>query len=122
MEFELNREEFSKDDFNAKDYLNSVLKNFKEVDSSSDIIAFKLKITQREFSNEIDLNSNNVLKSNKTIANDLKIVHQLNSNVLDKINSTVKENKSSFNTDTPCKLLSANDHLNNAINLLHKNN
>lgn len=121
MEIEIKREKFSEENFKVKDYLNFLLKNSKDVEPSSDILAFKLKMFQREFSNEIDLNSNNVLKSNKTIKNDLVLVHQLNSNVLDKINSIVKDNRSNFNPDIPSKIISANEHLNNAITLLHKN-
>ena len=69
---DLNRENFSNENFNPKDFLNNLFnKNInnqnKSNDIDSDIFSFKLKILQREFSNEIDLNSNNVLKSTKTI-------------------------------------------------------
>ena len=59
---DLNRENFSNEIFNPKDFLNNLFnKNInnqnKNNDIDSDIFSFKLKILQREFSNEINKNN-----------------------------------------------------------------
>lgn len=86
MEIVINKEGFSSENFNQKDYLNSLLSKIPE-GQSSDILSFKLKITQRELSNEIELNSNNVIKSTKSITSDLKVVNALNTQLLEKISN-----------------------------------
>ena len=110
MNFEINKEKFSSDDFKTKEYLNYLLGSSKE-NESSDILSFKLKIIQREFSNEIELNSNNVLKSSKTIGNDLKIVNQLQNLILDKVDKLMKGKQATFNTKAANELVQANNNI-----------
>lgn len=119
MNFEINKEKFSSDDFKAKEYLNYLLGSSKE-NESSDILSFKLKIIQREFSNEIELNSNNVLKSRKTIGNDLKIVNQLQNLILDKVDKLMKGKQATFNTKAANELVQANNNITKAIEVLSK--
>ena len=119
MNFEINKEKFSSDNFKTKDYLNYLIGNSKESDSS-DILSFKLKIIQREFSNEIELNSNNVLKSSKTIGNDLKVVNQLQNLILAKVDKLMKGKQATFNTKTANELVQANNNITKAIEVLYK--
>ena len=119
MELDINKDKFSVDNFKTKDYLNLLLAKTKE-NESSDILSFKLKIIQREFSNEIELNSNNVLKSSKTIGNDLLVVNQLHSLIYEKVDKLLKGKTATFNTQTPNKIQKANANLTNAIESLTK--
>ena len=94
---DLNRENFSNEIFNPKDFLNNLFnKNTnnqnKNNDIDSDIFSFKLKILQREFSNEIDLNSNNVLKSTKTIQDDLNSMNKIYNLIFTKMDNLLENN------------------------------
>ena len=119
MNYEINKEKFSSNDFKTRDYLNYLLANSKE-NESSDILSFKLKIIQREFSNEIELNSNNVLKSSKTIGSDLKIVNKLQNLILEKVDKLMKGKQATFNTKIANELVEANNNITKAIALLTK--
>lgn len=90
MDNELNRDCFTKKDFNSKDFLNKLFASKPEgniLDTESEILSFKLKIIQREFSNEIDLSTNNLIKSAKTLHTDLGTIKLLNDNLLGKVTS-----------------------------------
>jgi len=95
---DLDREKFSKEMFNSKEFLNNMYNkslnnnNNKNNAMDSDIFSFKLKIIQREFSNEIDLNSNNVLKSTKTIQDDLNSINKIYSVILNKMDNLLEKN------------------------------
>lgn len=86
MELEIKKEHFTTDNFNVETLLNKCLKN----DTESEIFNFKLKIIQREFANEIDLNLGNLVKSSKGIEEDLKNVNLLNENIIKKTNDITK--------------------------------
>jgi hypothetical protein len=80
MDSNINKEIFQKEGYDVKENLNKILKS--NIDSESDIIHFKLKILQREFANEIELNLNNLLKFSKTLENDIKQTELSNNLVL----------------------------------------
>jgi hypothetical protein len=86
MEFDIKKENFTVDNFSAENLLNTFLKN----ESEAEIFNFKLKILQREFTNEIELNINNLIKASKSLDDDLKKVNLLNENVSNKINEITK--------------------------------
>lgn len=79
---EIKKDNFSKENFSAINFLNESL----NPESESDIFSFKLKIVQREFSNEVDLNFNNINKSFKNYSDDLKNLKLISNNYLVKIN------------------------------------
>lgn len=66
----INKELFQKENFDIKTTINNNLSS--NIFSESDLVSFKLKILQREFGNEIDLNMNNLLKFSKTLQSDIK--------------------------------------------------
>jgi hypothetical protein len=86
MEFDIKKENFTVDNFSAENLLNTFLKN----ESEAEIFNFKLKIIQREFTNEIELNINNLIKATKSLDDDLKKVNLLNDNLTNKINQITK--------------------------------
>ena len=116
-ELNINKDNFSNDNFNSKDYLNTILK--QGIESQSDLLSFKLKIIQRELSNDIDLNSNNVLKSGKTLENDLKIVNQFYSNVCKKVNNITNDKPETFLTKKQENLLLENKKIDKILNYLN---
>lgn len=118
-QFDIKKEVFSSDSFNAKDYLNSLFNNTKANNQPSDILSFKLKIIQREFSNIIDLNSNNVLKSSKTIEKDLNNINIINSSILNKLTTITSNSPPLFNSDIANNYVKANSNLNEALKLLN---
>ncbi len=86
MEFDIKKENFTVEGFSSENLLNTYLKN----ESEAEIFNFKLKIIQREFTNEIGLNINNLLKASKSLDDDLKKVDLLNDNFKNKINEITK--------------------------------
>ena len=88
MDLELKKDKFLSDHFDTKTYINSFLKTNQ--DTELDIIIFKLKMIQREFAHEIDLNMNNIQKSNKTQEDDLKNVKIINTNITNKLDDITK--------------------------------
>ena len=82
MDKDIKKENFSKENYSKINFLNE----FLNVESESEIFSFKLKIVQREFSNEVDLNFNNINKAFKNYTDDLKNLKKLSSIYLEKIN------------------------------------
>jgi hypothetical protein len=82
MEFDIKKENFTQDNFNPIDVLNSFLKNENE----AEIFSFKLNLIQREFNNEIEMNLNNLIKASKGIDEDVRNIMLLNENCIAKIN------------------------------------
>jgi hypothetical protein len=80
MDSNINKEIFQKQPYDVKENLNKLLKS--NIDSESDIVHFKLKILQREFANEIELNMNNLLKFSKTLETDIRQTELSNNLVL----------------------------------------
>ena len=112
----INKDKFSNENFNSKEYLNNLLK--QGIEGQSDLLSFKLKIIQREFSNDIDLNSNNVLKSGKTLENDLKIVNQFYSNIYKKVDSITNGKPETFITKKQELLVQENKNLEKSIKFI----
>jgi hypothetical protein len=126
---DLDREKFSKEMFNSKEFLNNMYNkslnnnNNKNNAMDSDIFSFKLKIIQREFSNEIDLNSNNVLKSTKTIQDDLNSINKIYSVILNKMDNLldkkIKSNsKGNFSKKKCEQYLNINKNIDKSIEYL----
>ena len=126
---DLDREKFSKEMFNSKEFLNNMYNkslnnnNNKNNAMDSDIFSFKLKIIQREFSNEIDLNSNNVLKSTKTIQDDLNSINKIYSVILNKMDNLldkkIKSNsKGNFSKKKCEQYLNINKNIEKSIEYL----
>ena len=127
MDLKISKDDFSKENFDAVNYLNNLLLKGKAI-TNSDLLSFKLKIIQREINSDIDLYSNNVVKSGTTLQGDLKLVNNLQSAVKQKINKTFekeeqnkkKENDNEFNI----KIIESNmkdiDKLKEAITSLNK--
>jgi hypothetical protein len=69
----MDNKDIKKEDFNANNFsaINFLNKNLSKTNTESDIFSFKLKILQREFTNEIELNSNNINKAFKNYNEDL---------------------------------------------------
>ena len=88
----IQKELFHNENYDVKQTVNSILSS--NSNSESDLINFKLKILQREFGNEIDLNMNNLLKFSKTLENDIKQT-ELSNNLLI---STLTNNKNINNS------------------------
>lgn len=120
MDYDLNREKFSSDCFDLKQFLNS-LYNSKANLNESDIVSFKLQVIQREISNEIEINSANVLRASKTIINDLAILGSLHSNLLSKIEPLAKQSKHiSFDSQKATSYINSNNNIKQAIDILGK--
>ena len=127
---DLDREKFSNEMFNSKEFLNNMYNkslnnnnNNKNNAMDSDIFSFKLKIIQREFSNEIDLNSNNVLKSTKTIQDDLNSINKIYSVILNKMDNLldkkIKSNsKGNFSKKKCEQYLNINKNIDKSIEYL----
>lgn len=79
---DIKKENFVKENFSAVKFLNEFLKP----ESESEIFSFKLKIVQREFSNEVDLNFNNINKSFKNYSDDLKNLKLISTSYLGRVN------------------------------------
>ena len=84
MDLKINKDDFSTENFDAVNFLNNLLIKSKTI-TNSDLLAFKLKIVQREINSDIDLYSNNVVKSQGTLQGDLKLVNGLQNSVKQKI-------------------------------------
>ena len=84
MDLKISQDDFSKENFDAVNYLNNLLLKGKPI-TNSDLLSFKLKIIQREINSDIDLYSNNVVKSGTTLQGDLKLVNNLQNSVKQKI-------------------------------------
>ena len=129
MDLKINKDDFSKENFDAVNYLNNLLSKTKTI-TNSDLLSFKLKIVQREINSDIDLYSNNVVKSQGALPGDLKLVNGLQNAVKQKIiktfekgntnKKTKKENDNEFNI----KIIESNmkdiDKLKEAITSLNK--
>ena len=113
----INKDKFSNENFNSKEYLNTLLK--QGIEGQYDLLSFKLKIIQREFSNDIDLNSNNVLKSGRTLENDLKIVNQFYSNIFKKVDSITNGKPITFITKKHESLLQGNKNIEKTIKYIN---
>lgn len=123
MEFDIKKESFSNENFDVKTFLNNCLK--PNADNESEIFNFKLKIIQREFMNEIDLNTNNLIKSSKTLEDDLKNINLLNNNLKFKLEDIIKnkiETKQLEEMEKIYTIKKKNDNLEKAISFLEKNN
>ena len=129
MDLKINKDDFSKDNFDAVNYLNNLLSKTKTI-TNSDLLSFKLKIVQREINNDIDLYSNNVVKSQGALPGDLKLVNGLQNAVKQKIVKTFekgnsnKKNKKENNNEFNIKIIESNkkdiEKLKEAINSLCK--
>ena len=116
MEYEIKKENFTSENFDPKKFLNSILKS--NSDSESDIINFKLKIIQREFSNELDLNTNNLLKFSKILESDIHQTLQSNNLFLQNINQITKnkiDNKQLEDLEKAFKNKTKNKNLGKAL-------
>ena len=131
MDLKINKDDFSSENFEAINYLNNLL-NKNKVITNSDLLAFKLKILQREINSDIDLYSNNVVKSQGTLQGDLKLVNGLQNAVKQKIvkifeKGNVKDkNKSKTENIFNIKIVESNmkdiEKLNDAIASIRKEN
>jgi len=88
----IKREQFSgkNKSFKATDLLNSILKSDQNIDN--EILSFKLKLIQREFTTEIDSNMNKFLGFSKNLDEELKNFNQTNGNYLNRINDLSLQN------------------------------
>ena len=113
MDLKINKDDFSKENFDAVNYLNNLLSKTKTI-TNSDLLSFKLKIVQREINSDIDLYSNNVVKSQVALPGDLKIVNGLQNVVKQKIVKTFekgnsnKKNKKENNNEFNIKIIESN--------------
>ena len=129
MDLKINKDDFSTENFDAVNFLNNLLIKSKTI-TNSDLLAFKLKIVQREINSDIDLYSNNVVKSQGTLQGDLKLVNGLQNSVKQKIVKTFekgkaseknkKENISEFNIKIVESNIKDIEKLNGAISYLNK--
>ena len=129
MDLKINKDDFSKDNFDAVNYLNNLLSKTKTI-TNSDLLSFKLKIVQREINSDIDLYSNNVVKSQGALPGDLKLVNGLQNAVKQKIIKTFekgnsnKKNKKENDNEFNIKIIESNmkdiDKLKEAITSLNK--
>ena len=107
-----------------------MLLNKSKTITNSDLLAFKLKIIQREINSDIDLFSNNVVKSQGALQGDLKLVNGLQNVVKQKIVKTFEKgninnkNKNDNNNEFNIKIIESNmkdiEKLNEAISFLRK--
>jgi len=131
MDLKINKDDFSSENFEAINYLNNLL-NKNRIITNSDLLAFKLKILQREINSDIDLYSNNVVKSQGTLQGDLKLVNGLQNAVKQKIVKTFEKgkikdkNKSKTENEFNIKIVESNmkdiEKLNDAIASIRKEN
>ena len=126
MDLKINKDDFSSPNFDAINYLNNLLTKGKAI-TNSDLLAFKLKIVQREINSDIDLHSNNVVKSQGTLQGDLKLVNGLQNAVKQKIvkafekrNIPNKNNENEFNIKIVESNMKDIGKLNEAISLMKK--
>ena len=126
MDLKINKDDFSSPNFDAINYLNNLLTKGKAI-TNSDLLAFKLKIVQREINSDIDLHSNNVVKSQGTLQGDLKLVNGLQNAVKQKIvkafekrNMPNKNNENEFNIKIVESNMKDIEKLNEAISLMKK--
>ena len=126
MDLKINKDDFSSPNFDAINYLNNLLTKGKAI-TNSDLLAFKLKIVQREINSDIDLHSNNVVKSQGTLQGDLKLVNSLQNAVKQKIvkafekrNIPNKNNENEFNIKIVESNMKDIEKLNEAISLMKK--
>ena len=129
MDLKINKDDFSKENFDAVNYLNNLLSKTKTI-TNSDLLSFKLKIVQREINSDIDLYSNNVVKSQGALPGDLKLVNGLQNAVKQKIIKTFekgnsnKKNKKENDNEFNIKIIESNmkdiDKLKEAITSLNK--
>ena len=126
MDLKINKDDFSSPNFDAINYLNNLLTKSKNI-TNSDLLAFKLKIVQREINSDIDLYSNNVVKSQGTLQGDLKLVNGLQNAVKQKIVKTFekgnisnknKNNENEFNIKIVESNMKDVEKLNEAISLM----
>ena len=126
MDLKINKDDFSSSNFDAINYLNNLLTKSKNI-TNSDLLAFKLKIVQREINSDIDLYSNNVVKSQGTLQGDLKLVNGLQNAVKQKIVKTFekgnisnknKNNENEFNIKIVESNMKDIEKLNEAISLM----
>ena len=126
MDLKINKDDFSSANFEAINYLNNLLNKNKAI-TNSDLLAFKLKILQREINSDIDLYSNNVVKSQGTLQGDLKLVNGLQNAVKQKIVKTFekgnisnknKNNENEFNIKIVESNMKDIEKLNEAISLM----
>ena len=96
MDLKISKDDFSKENFDAINYLNNLLLKGKAI-TNSDLLSFKLKIIQREINSDIDLYSNNVVKSGTTLQGDLKLVNNLQNSVKQKINKAFERGEQNKN-------------------------
>ena len=131
MDLKINKDDFSSENFEAINYLNNLL-NKNRIITNSDLLAFKLKILQREINSDIDLYSNNVVKSQGTLQGDLKLVNGLQNAVKQKIVKTFEKgnvkdkNKRKTENEFNIKIVESNmkdiEKLNDAIASIRKEN
>ena len=129
MDLKINKDDFSSPNFDAINCLNNLLSKSKTI-TNSDLLAFKLKIIQREINSDIDLYSNNVVKSQGALQGDLKLVNGLQNAVKQKIVKTLEKgninntNKNNNDSEFNIKIVESNmkdiEKLNEAISLLRK--
>ena len=126
MDLKINKDDLSSPNFDAINYLNNLLTKGKAI-TNSDLLAFKLKIVQREINSDIDLHSNNVVKSQGTLQGDLKLVNGLQNAVKQKIvkafekrNINNKNNENEFNIKIVESNMKDIEKLNEAISLMKK--
>ena len=128
MDLKINKDDFSFTNFDAVNYLDNLLNKSKTI-TNSDLLAFKLKIVQREINSDIDLYSNNVVKSQGTLQGDLKLVNGLQNSVKQKIIKTFEKGKNEKNKDKNenefnVKIVESNmkdiEKLNEAISFIRK--
>ena len=126
MDLKINKDDFSSTNFDVINYLNNLLTKSKTI-TNSDLLAFKLKIVQREINSDIDLYSNNVVKSQGTLQGDLKLVNGLQNAVKQKIVKTFekgnisnknKNNENEFNIKIVESNMKDIEKLNEAISLM----
>ena len=129
MDLKINKDDFSSTNFDTVNYLNNLLNKSKTI-TNSDLLAFKLKIVQREINSDIDLYSNNVVKSQGTLQGDLKLVNGLQNSVKQKIVKTFEKgnlndkNQNNNENEFNIKIIESNmkdiEKLKEAISLIGK--
>lgn len=125
MEVEIKKENFAVENFDPKEFINTLLKSKTSIDSESEIINFKLKILQREFMNEIDLNTNNLLKFSKILESDIQQTKTSNKLFLQNVNEITKnkiENKQLEEVEKAFKINQKNRNLQLALSFLESEN
>lgn len=89
---EVSKESFSEHSFSATKFLNTFLSNESKI-GELDVLSFKLKIIQRDLSNDVDVTTSSIIKSFAGLHNDFKTLN-LNVDSLSKRFSAIPKTSS----------------------------